>query len=135
MTLGRSGHKTSAGIRRSEGMPVMINDDTSSHVTTPDSKNASPVISHMSDATTLVLTPEGPKKVKSHDPLTAESSGIPLSAETLKAKDRAHVLGATSSSSLKRSSASSSGDGVRVNVSVTINDNDEGAVVKRRRRE
>lgn len=132
VTLGKSGHKASAGIRRCEGMPVMINDDTSSLVTTPDpdSNNPSPVVSHMSDATTLILTPEGPKKVKRNETLTGESGT--LLSETSKAKSPAKVLGATSS--LKRSSASSSGDtSVTVNVNVSIK-NDEG-VVKRRRYE
>jgi len=132
VTLGKSGHKASAGIRRREGMPVMINDDTSSLVTTPDpdSNNPSPVVSHMSDATTLILTAEGPKKVKRNETLTGESGT--LLSETSKAKSPAKVLGATSS--LKRSSASSSGDtGVTVNVNVSIK-NDEG-VVKRRRYE
>ncbi len=119
-TLGTSGQKRSAGIRRTEGMPVMIIDDSVSDLTTPESKKGSPSSSQISNATTLILTPNCPKKVmKKHEEDTQQEAGTKTSinAET-------HA----SSSSSKRSAASS--DGVTVNVNVSIN---EEGVAKRRR--
>ena len=121
-TLGTSGQKRSAGVRRTEGMPVMINDDSPSGFTTPQSKRDSPSGSQTSDATTLILTPNGPKKVKKHGERIQQAEG----SQTL---SNAETHAPSSSSSLKRSPPSSF-EAVRVNVNVSII---EEGVAKRRR--